>query len=138
VGGLKAFQFDQKYSPKEFVIHDFAGSKSATLGKSEFTTKVANTKGKFDIPNAEKVYSTKAAEQKTMPVKAYAENDKKMPTREFAGQRPYLKHSMGAGGGRDHMADKPGESPNMAAGWSGNDVHPMTIDDIRTLLNKNK
>lgn len=125
----KSFGFEQKFSAGEFRSKEFSGSKSAWMGNFKFSSKEANTRGKYEVPNAGRQVNTK-----TMPVVDAREGSKAMPTREFAGQRPYLKR----GPSQDRF-DREGTTPmdNRPVGWSGT-LQPMTIDDVRELLNKNK
>lgn len=122
----KTFGFMQKFSSKEFRSKEFSGSKSAWMGDFRFSTRKANTSGKYTIPNA-----TRQADTKTMEVADARESGKGMPTRDFSkSHRPYL--------GREAQKMKNGISPGQqAVGWTG-DLKEMTIDDIRELLNKNK
>jgi hypothetical protein len=119
------FFFTQRMAPKGYATTEFKGSKGTWFGDFHFSTKEASAKGKYEIPNA-----AKKADTKTMPVADAREHDKTKPTNSFAnGKRPYL----GPEAERLHLllpADR-------AVGWTG-DLKPMTIDDVRTLLNKNK
>lgn len=122
---VKEFYFTQKMSPKDYATRDFNGSKGTWFGDFRFTTQEAGSKGKYEIPNA-----AKKADTKTMPVADAREHDKLMATSPFAkGKRSYL----GPEADRVHRA-VPADKP---VGWTG-DLKPMTIDDVRTLLNKNK
>lgn len=132
--GMKEFQFDQKFAAKTFNSHEYGGAKSAWMGNMKFSTKEANAKGKYQIPNLD----AKAAGSKSSPVKEYVDSGKKMSTKQYADQRPYLKHATGAAGGVDHFVDSnPLDPGRQTMGWTGG-LDKMTIDDIRTLLNKNK
>jgi hypothetical protein len=123
---VKDFYFTQKTSTKEYGTHGFSGSKSTWFGDFQFSTKDASSKGRYEIPNAEK-----KADTKTMAVADAREQDKAMATSSFANaDRPYL----GREAGRVHKPLPPNRAP---VGWTG-DLKPMTIDDVRTLLNKNK
>ncbi len=126
---VKEFQFDQKVSPKQFNTAAYAGTKSSWMGNFKFSANSAKTTGKYEIPNADK-----AAPVKEHAVKGYVDSDKKMAVRDYAGQRPYLRR-----GASQDLIDK---NPEKAAqggtvGWNGT-MKPMTIDDVRELLNKNK
>jgi hypothetical protein len=120
---VKEFSYDQKFSPKDFNVHSYSGAKSFWKGDFKFLTKSTDTK----------TYATKEAPTKALPVKDATEAGKLMPTREFAGQRAYLKH-----GPTDHFVDKKGYSPDNAPLGVTSDLEKMSIDDVRNLLNKNK
>jgi hypothetical protein len=122
---VKDFYFTQKQSPKGYATTEFNGSKGTWFGDFHFSTKEAPAKGKHEIPNA-----TKKADTKTMPVTGAREREKSMAVASFEkGQRSYL----GPEAERLHRL-LPYDRP---VGWTG-DLKPMTIDDVRTLLNKNK
>lgn len=122
----KSFLFKQKGLAKEYRAKNFAGSKSAWMGDFKFAARQANTRGKYEVPNA-----TRQANTKTMEVADARESTKGMPAREFAkSHRPY----MGREADKMKKGYAPGEQPE---GWSG-ELSVMTIDDVRELLNKNK
>ncbi len=126
---VKEFYYDQKVSPKAFSTGAYAGTKSSWFSNFKFWTKEANTKSKNEIPNA-----TKAAPVKTVAVSDARESQKTMATREFAGERPYLHR-----GASQDAIDKgeKGQGVPPGIGTDGS-LKPMTIDDVRELLNKNK
>ncbi|MEO8350839.1 MAG: hypothetical protein ABI680_03855 [Chthoniobacteraceae bacterium] len=125
----KSFYIVDKTRLKSFQTRDF-GTKSAWSGDFKFSTAEANTKGKYVIPNAE----TKAR-VKTAPTKNAREAGKTAATRQLPdANRPYLGP----------------ESKRMNRGLSQEDLDRIarferkadlmkleTIEDIRTLLNKN-
>ncbi len=125
----KEFYLVDKTRLKSFQTRDFA-TKSAWSGDFKFSTSEANTKGKYVIPNAE----TKA-EVKTAPTKDAREGGKTAATRELPDA------------GRKYLGP---ESKRMNRGLSKEDLDRIerferkadlmkieTIEDIRTLLNKN-
>ena len=122
---VKDFYFTQRFGPKDYATKDYSGTKRSWFGDFKFSTSQAPTKGKYEIPNA-----AKQAETKTMPVNDARESSRTMPTDAFAKRdRSYL----GPESKRLHHTvpqDKP-------VGWTG-ELRPMTIDDVRELLNKNK
>jgi hypothetical protein len=124
----KGFLFKQKFSAGEYRSKEYAGTKSAWSGDFKFSARQANTRGKFEVPNASRQVNTK-----TMDVADARESAKGMPTRDFAGQRPYLKR----GASQDRL-DREGPGFNDQHIGTTSDLRPMTIDDIRELLNKNK
>ena len=122
---VNEFYFTQKMSPKEYATDEYRGSKPSRFGSFRFTTREAGSKGKYEIPNA-----AKKADTKTMPVADAREHDRSMAVSPFAkAKRSYL----GPEADRVHKA----LPVDRAVGWTG-DLKPMTIDDVRTLLNKNK
>lgn len=132
----KGFHIGQKYAPKEYKAKAFAGTKSAWQGDFKFSTREANTSGKYRIPNAQK-----EAETKTMRVKAAREAEKSMGTREFANaQRPFLNR----GRSQDQIDEGQAAGTNprvlqytLQDKWTGSLNELKTIDDVRALLNKN-
>lgn len=124
----KSFFFKQKTLEKGYQAKEYAGSKSAWMGDFKFSTRKANTRGKYEVPNAGRQVNTK-----TMEVADARESAKGMPVREFAGQRPFLKR----GASQDRFDREGTNFTDTPVGWTG-DLKAMTIDDIRELLNKNK
>jgi hypothetical protein len=128
----KTFSYDQHVLAKPFDAKTFSGAKTAWFGNFHFATNEARTKGKFEIPNA-----TKKADTKTVPVSAARESSKTMDTHAFAaGSKSYFSR----GRSQDRF-DKEGPAATASTarplGYSG-ELKPLTIDDIRELLNKNK
>jgi hypothetical protein len=122
---VKNFYFTQKFAPKDYDTRAYGGTKSSWFGNFKFSTREAGTKGNYEIPNA-----TKKADTKTLPVSDARENSKTMSTTAYAKRdRPYL----GPEANRLHRT----VPANGQVGWTG-DLRPMTIDDVRELLNKNK
>jgi hypothetical protein len=122
---VKNFYFTQKFAPKDYDTRAYGGTKSSWLGNFKFSTREAGTTGQYEIPNA-----AKKADTKTVPVSDARENSKTMSTTAYAKRdRPYL----GPEANRVHRT----VPANGQLGWSG-DLRPMTIDDVRELLNKNK
>lgn len=121
---VKNFYFTQKFAPKDYDTRAYGGTKGSWFGDFKFATREAGTKGNYEIPNA-----AKKADTKTLPVSDARENSKTMATAAYAKRdRPYL----GPEANRVHRPITAGQ-----VGWSG-DLRPMTIDDVRELLNKNK
>lgn len=121
---VKNFYFTQKFAPKDYDTRAY-GTKSTWFGDFKFSTKEAGTKGNYEIPNAAKKADTNA-----LPVNDARENSKTMPTAAYGKRdRSYL----GPEANRIHRP----VPANERVGWSG-DLRPMTIDDVRELLNKNK
>lgn len=115
----------KSYSTRGFFAGLFRtkeySTKNAWDGDMKFTTKEANTKGRYD---------TRAADVKTAPTKDARESGKTAATRPlWDGQRQYL-------GPESKKLDQ-AVDPNKRIEWRG-DLKPMTIEDVRELLNKNK
>jgi hypothetical protein len=114
----KDFYYTEHYSPKSFSTRSYYGATPYSTGK--FATNGANTKGEYEIPNAAKKADTKTAETKESSDsrKLYATRD--YTTREYRGsEAQHLKTSL------------KGE-PEVGS------LKPMTVDQVRDLLNKNK
>ncbi len=122
---VKDFKFDQKFKPTAYNTGEFTGAKEASIAQRNYATTAANTTGKFSIPNAQK-----AADTKTVPTKEAADANKVAATRELSdARRTFL--------GPESKNLNKLVDPTKGAGWKGN-LEPLSIDDIRTLLNKNK
>src|SRR5690606_14521922 len=119
----------QKFNAKTYRAKDYGGTKSAWTGNFRLEDKKAATTGKYEIVNVKRAIPVKSQE-----VSAARESDKGAATREYAGLRPFWKR----GRSQDRF-DSEGGTPkdDKAVGWTG-DLKPMTIDDVRELLNKNK
>lgn len=127
---VKDFQYDQRFNAKTFESKSFWGSRPSWLGGKKFATAEASTKGMYEIPNAQKPYSTKES-----PVKEAREASKTMETKpSMYANRGFI----GKGRSQDRFdLEKGVPKGNESIGYNG-DLKTMTIDDIRTLLNKNK
>ena len=138
----KEFSFVQKLFSKGFTTRDFGGSKGAWMGDSKFATAAANTKGKYALRDG-----GKKADVKTMPTSESPESRKAMAIRTLPdGNRDFL----GPESKQIGRAVTPEEAANWRTGGGESVVNtgrsvekfsplkPMSIEDIRTLLNKNK
>lgn len=135
VGGLKPFTagsakskdfyVHEKFRQKVFNSKDFRGEKSAWLGDAKFTTKSAKTDGKFKILNADKKVDTKLS-----PTKDAREASKTASTHEAHEASRQLVGPDSTKLGKFTTRDKENS-------WKG-DMHQMTIDEVRDLLNKPK
>jgi hypothetical protein len=125
----KQFSFEQHVIAKPFGAKSFGGEKTAWFGKFNFTTKSAPTKGKFDVANADKNFDTK-----TKAVSAAPESSKTKDTRRFAasGQSFFRR-----GPAQDRFDKEGAPTTDRPVGYSG-DLKPLTIDDVRNILNKPK
>jgi hypothetical protein len=136
LGGMKAFGTDsakskefnlsQKFHPSGYASEKgFKGTKSDWKGDAKFSTTAARTEGKHGILNADK-----KADTKTAPTKDASEGAKKARTRE---DRYAKREFLGPESKKVHDT-----TPiTKANGWKG-DLQPMTIDEVRDLLNKPK
>lgn len=128
---VKEFGFAQGFRTKDFNSKAFRSktftSKGAWMGDMKFNTKAGNTSGKYQIPNVDK-----QAGNKTAGVKEAYDANKGADVRNYAkGDRPYL--------GREADKIKKAIDPaNQPAGWQGNELRVLSIDDIREMLNKNE
>jgi hypothetical protein len=121
----KDFNFEQKIKPTAYNTGQFWGAKAASAGERQFSTAPANTKSNYSIPNAEKAAATKTAATKDAP-----DGSKVAATREvWDATRPFL------GPESKNLSKTVDQTKDY--GWKG-DLQPLSIDDIRTLLNKNK
>ncbi len=137
----KEFYFNQKTTPKSFQTSDFYGTKSAAAGDRKFATRDANTRGRYEIPNV-----NKAEETKTAPTKESRDAGRTAEVKNLRdGRREYL--------GPETKQARQNIDPASMANWrvggesvvnTGSGVEkfstlkPLTIEDIRELLNKNK
>jgi hypothetical protein len=110
----KNFYYTEHYSPKEFTTRSYYGATPYSTGK--FATHAANTKGEYEIPNAAKKADTKTAETKES-----SDSRKGYSTRDYS-TREY----------RDR-----GKSQEILD-LQKKDLKPMSIDQVREMLNKNK
>ena len=139
---VKDFYYDQKAHPGSYAARDFYGAKKDWSGDLKYAARDANTRGKYDIPNA-----TKAADTKTAATKESWDAGKTAATKGLHdGQREYL--------GPESKKLRTPVDPATMADWrnggretvvnSGTSVEKyttlkqLTIEDIRELLNKNK
>lgn len=124
------FYFVDKTRTKSFRTGDFA-TKEAWGTKSEYATKEAPTK--------ESWFSRLTAKTKSYETREDRQANKKTETRALpGGERAFV-----AQGRRQAALDKNGAAGQPIGGertggesWSG-DIKPLTVQDVRTLLNKN-
>ena len=139
---VKEFYYDQKEHPGSYGTRDFYGSKKDWSGDQKYAARDANTHGKYAIPNA-----TKAADTKTAATKESWDAGKTAATKPvYDGQREFL--------GPESAKLRTPVDPASQGDWrsagresvvnSGTSVEkystmkPLSIEDIRELLNKNK
>jgi hypothetical protein len=107
---VETFYLQEKSKPKQFSgTRDYSASQFNARTYSQ--TRTANTSSRTTLPDTH--YATS-------PVKVAADRDaaKKKDTRDYAGNRPFLDQ----GKSQKALSQK----------------HPMTIEEVRELLNKNK
>lgn len=122
-----AFQFDQRYTPGKFETREFSQPKTSWLSKLKFWSKDANLKTGREIPNV-----NRAAETKTVQVKAARDSSRTLAVRDLpGGDRTYL-------GPERSKLDRAVDPSKPVSGWSGDKLKTLTVEQIRELLNKNK
>ncbi|MEI8342368.1 MAG: hypothetical protein WCH43_12650 [Verrucomicrobiota bacterium] len=114
----KNFYFTEQYSPKGFTTASYSHSSITPYATRDYSTTSANTKGRYEIPNATK----KAVDNKTADTKESSDSNKGYSTREYTNTREYRER----GKSQDSFDLKK------------KDEKPMTVDQVRELLNKNK
>jgi hypothetical protein len=127
---IKGFFLPARFRMKSFQSKDFAGSKASQYAGQGYATAGAPTRGKYEIPNAK----TKAA-TKTQLVSDARESSKSMSTARYAPGDAGYKFR----GRSQDVLDKEhgGVGVSPIVGYGG-DMRPLSIDDVRDLLNKNK
>ena len=139
---VKEFYYDQKAHPGSYGTRDFYGSKKDWSGDLKYAAHDANTHGQYSIPNA-----TKAADTKTAATKEAWDAGKTAATRGLRdGQREFLGPESKKlrtpvdpatqGDWRSAGRESVVNSVNSVEKYST--LKPLTIEDIRELLNKNK
>lgn len=129
-----AFQFENKTRTKSFATRGFA-TKEASGSQSQFATKTAATK--------ESWYS-----KLTAPTKTYATRESRDANRGLQGATlPGSDQKFQARGRRQAELDAQrakGRAPLVPLGWDrdvgqswNGDLKPLSIQDVKTLLNKN-
>jgi hypothetical protein len=127
---VKDFYFIDRFRPRAFDTRTFFGSKDHWAGDFKFKTDAANTNSGKIIVNA-----TKAVDTKTSETKAASESSKESATHTYTDAGKW----SGRGRSQDRF-DRDGSKAvqgNAAIGLQG-DMHPLTIEEVRELLNKNK
>jgi hypothetical protein len=136
----KGYDAAHPFRVDTYQSREFYDPKSNTGAERKFATTDANTKGKYLVPNSEKAYGTKTA-----ATKESWDAHKQNPTRELSdGHRPYLgKESQ-----KVHQAVNAKDLANWHDGQTVtygdgeiekvSSLKPLSVDDIRDLLNKSK
>ena len=134
---VKNFYYEQKARPGAYGTRDFYGSKAAASADKDYAARAANTRGE---------YATKDARTKTAATKEAWDAGRTAATRDLHdGRREYL--------GPESKKLRQSIDPATMGDWrnggesvvhTGSSVEkystlkPLTIGDIRELLNKNK
>ena len=136
----KDYYTDRNLRIDSYQTRDFYDSKANSAAQRKFATTEANTKGKYAIPNASKAAATKTASTKTS-----SEATKLAATRDLPdGGREYLgpeRKKLGTSYSAKDLANwRNGESVDYSNGAieKTGSFKPLTVDDIRDLLNKSK
>jgi len=124
------FYFIDRVRTKDFMARAFYGADPYWAGNFQYSTANARTTGRNVIVNA-----TTAVDTKTSETKEARESGKVSSTRDY----PFNRDFRGRGRSQDRF-DKEGEKALYGAVplGLGGDLHPLTIDEVRALLNKNK
>ncbi len=139
---VKEFNFVQKSFGKEFNARTFAGAKEARTGERLFSTGEARTKGRYEGPNAGKEADTKAARtheareaDRTLAVQTTRDGN-----RQYLGpESKKLNHAV-----RPEDAADWRKNAGQTSSYTGTSMEkyetlkPLSIDDVREILNKNK
>jgi hypothetical protein len=140
----KDFHFNQRYTPAKYETGQFQTKKS-WFGNFKFGSKSAKLSTKSEIPNANTAAPLKAAPMKTAPTKEAHDSTKTAAVRDLHdGDRPYL-------GPERKKLDRPID-PASVANWRDGQakinggapveqfetLKPLTVEDVREILNKNK
>lgn len=126
---VKSGEFNTRtFLSKEYISKPYAGTeKRSWFASLFFPAKNASTSGKYEIPNATQPYGTKDA-----PTREARDAAKVAGTNAFVqSDLQYLRRN------RFDTSIKAAPSQGAPVGYTG-DLRPMTIDDVRDLLNKNK
>ncbi len=123
------FYFIDHVRTKEFSTHPLYGVNKYWAGDFKYDAKTADLNSRNVIPNASKAFETKTSETKTA-----RESDKESAT------RAYDTSTFKKRGASQDRLDREGPDAfkgPVPLGLQG-DMHQLTIDEVRDLLNKNK
>jgi len=133
----KTFEFSQHSFDKTFTTSAFADAKKDALGDRVFATKGAKTSTETVIPNADKKFETKKADVKEEKDshKEFATKELDEAHREYLGPEKQKMHVL-----VDQTKDVGWQGDIVAENRVDKNGHliPMTIDQVRELLNKSK
>jgi len=140
----REFPFSQRYNAAKYETGQFQTKKS-WFGNFKFGAKSAKLSAKSEIPNANTAAPLKAAPTKAAPTTEARESVKTAAVRDLPdGDRPYL-------GPERKKLDRPVD-PASVANWRDGQakinggapveqfetLKPLTVEDVREILNKNK
>ncbi len=128
---VKDYLFDQKVQTKAFSSKEFAGSKDFWAGDFKLSKYAAADpqQRRFIIPNATKTFDTSSAD-----VKNARESGKSVPMDKYAGNLQFKgRYEDQTNLATDPKATAKGSLQEQRAAKT-----PMSIDQVRALLNKNK
>jgi len=125
VTGKKIPFAPQKFDSKTFLANGYRNDKSFWLGDFQYSVKPADTTPRPSLQPG-RTYRTASVPVKAVPVlRDYPDPAVKVPTRDYRGQE------------RQKMATPLTPEQAASKGYRGS-FTPMTIEDIRELLNKSK
>jgi hypothetical protein len=114
---VKTFYIKEHASIPQYQTRGFWGSKKNSAADQKFATSAANTTGRYAIPNSDKNFATKKAAVKDSP-----DAGKTYATNSYSNVHETKVRGTAQGSiDREYGGKK-----------------PMTIDEVRELLNKNK
>lgn len=117
---VKSFLFTEHFNPKVFLTRSFFGANGYWGGNFKFNTNPADLSSRSLIPNATTPFATKTSETKTANESGRISDTHAYNTREYRGRE--------AQNFKTFVKTPPQESS----------LEPMTFDQVRELLNKNK
>lgn len=117
---VKSFYFAEHYNPKAFLTRPFYAVKNSWSGDFKFNTSQANLDSRSLIPNAAKAVETKTSATKTAGESGKTSATQSYNTREYRGREAQNLKTL--------VKKQPDEGT----------LEPMTMDQVRELLNKNK
>lgn len=122
--GIGEFEYRERVRTKDYQTGDYA-TKSAWMGDYKHETKAAESRQSW--------FSKLTARTKTYDTGEARDAGKEVPVRALpGGDRPFLVQ-----GRRQADLDRNGPAAQTPAqSWDGN-LTPLTIDDVKKLLNKN-
>ncbi len=122
-----AFQYEDRVRVSKFETREAPVAKSSWLSKLKFWTKEAKTTGDHEVPELRR-----QPELKTATVKDAREGKKTASVRDLpGGDRTYL-------GPERAKLDRSIDPNKPLPGWTANKLEPLTLEEVRQLLNKNK
>lgn len=117
---VKSFLFTEHYDPKTFLTRSFLNMRNYWAGNFQFSTKQADLSSRSLIPNATTPFATKTSETKTASENGKTSATQTYATREYRGREAQNFDTL--------VKTQPQEGT----------LEPMTFDQVRELLNKNK